>query len=72
MQVAVGAAKPDFLVDQPAQRGRDRGRLAIPHAGVADEREIAAQFGGIVANEAEQMFRSALLFAFDQHGDVER
>ncbi len=72
MQVAVGAGQPDLLVDQAAQRRRDRRRLRVPHAGVADQRQVALELGGIVAHEAEQVFRAALLLALDHHGDVER
>ncbi len=72
MQVAIGAGQSHFFVDQPAQRRRDRRRLRIPHAGVADQRQIALKLGGVVAHEAEQIFRAALLLALHQHGDVER
>ena len=61
-----------LFVDQPAQRRGDRRRLRVPHAGVADQRQVALELGGIVAHEAEQVFRAALLLALDQHGDVER
>ena len=72
MQVAVGAGDLDLLVDQAAQRGRDRRRLAVPHAGVADERKILLQLGGVLLDEVEQMRRAAFLLALDQHGDRER
>ena len=72
MQIAVGAGEPDLLVDQAAQRGRDRGRLRIPHAGIADQRKVAFELGGVVAHEAEQVFRAALLLALDHHRNVER
>ena len=55
MQVAVGAGQPDLLIDQSAQRGRDRRRLGVPHAGVADQCQIALEFRGIVAHEAEEV-----------------
>ena len=41
MQVAVGGLDGDFLADQAAQAGRDRRRLAVPHAGVADQAKSA-------------------------------
>ena len=61
-----------LFVDQPAQRRGDRRRLRVPHAGVADEREIEFEFVGVVAHEAEQILRAALLLAFDHHRDRQR
>ena len=72
MQVPVGAGEPDLFVHQATQRGRDRGRLCVPHAGIAHESEVAFELCGMLAHEAEQVFRTALLFAFDHHGNVER
>ena len=72
MQVAVGAGELDLLVDQPAQRGRHHRRLRIPHAGVADQREVELELVGIVLDEAEQVLRAALLLALDHHGDRQR
>ena len=46
--------------------------VTSPHARVANQRQIAAQFGGIVAHEIEQVLGAAFLLALDQHGDVER
>jgi hypothetical protein len=53
VQIAVGAGEPHLLVDKPAQRGRDRGRVGVPHTGVADERQVAPELGGVLAYEAE-------------------
>ena len=44
----------------------------VPHAGVADQRQVALELAGVVAHETEQVLRPALFFAFDHHGDVER
>ncbi len=72
MQIPVGASQPDLLVDEPAQRRRHHGRRRIPHAGIADQREIELELVGIVLDEAEQVVRAAFLLAFDHHGDRER
>ena len=72
MQVAVGTGEPDLFVDQAAQRGGDRRRLRVPHAGIAHQRQVAAQLGGVVAHEAEQVLGAALLLALDHHGDIQR
>ncbi len=72
VQIAVGASQPDLLIDETAQRRRDRRRLPIPHAGVAHEGQIAFELLGILANEVEQVLGPALLLALDHHRDVER
>ena len=72
MQVAVGAGDLDVLIDQPAQRGGDRRRLGVPHGGIADQRQVELELGGIVAHELEQMLRAALLLALDHGGDIQR
>jgi hypothetical protein len=72
MQVAVRAGQPNFLIDQPAQRRGDRRRLLVPHAGVADQRQIELELVGIVADEIKQVLGAALLLALDHHGDRQR
>ena len=72
VQVAIGAGQPDLLVDQAAQRRGDRRRLLIPHAGVADQREVELELVGMVTDETKQVLRAALLLALDHHGDRQR
>src|SRR5215510_13311594 len=72
MEIPVGASQPHLLIDEPAQRRRYHGRRRIPHAGVADQREVKLELGGIVLDEAEQVVRAAFLLALDHHGDGER
>ncbi len=72
MEIPVGAGEPDLLVDEPAQRRRHHGRRRIPHAGIADQREVELELVGIVLDEAEQVVRAAFLLALDHHGDGER
>jgi hypothetical protein len=72
MQVAVGAGEPHLLIDQPAQRRGDRRCLLVPHAGVADQRQVELELVGIVADEIKQVLGAALLFALDHHGDGQR
>ena len=72
MQVPIGTGEPDLFIDQAAQRRGDRRRLRVPHAGVANQGQVAAQFRSIVPHKAEQMLRAALLLALDHHGDIQR
>src|SRR6516165_4725844 len=72
MQVAIRASQPHLFINQTAKRGGDRRRCGVPHASVADQRQIALELLRMVADEAEQMLRAAFLLAFDQHRDVER
>ena len=72
VQVAVGAGQVDLLVEQAAQRGRHHRGLGIPHAGVADQREVELELVGVVLDETEQVVRAALLLALDHHGDRQR
>ena len=72
MQIPVGAGDLDVLIDQPAQRGGDRRRVGVPHGGIADQRQVELELGGIVAHEFEQMRRTAFLLALDHHGDRQR
>ena len=72
MQVAIGAGKSHLLVDQATQGGRHHGRRGVPHAGVADQREVGFELLRVVLDEAEQVVRAALLLALDHHGDRQR
>ena len=72
VQIAVGACDFDVLIDQPAQRGGHRRRLGVPHGGVADQRQVELELGGVVAHEFEQVLRAALLLALDHGGDRQR
>src|SRR5437899_8096140 len=72
MEIPVGASQPDLLIDEPTQRRRHHGRRRIPHAGIADQRQVELELGGIVLDEAEQVVRAAFLLALDHHGDGER
>jgi hypothetical protein len=72
MQVAVGGGDGDLFADQSAQHGGDRRRFAVPHAGVADQRQVAGQFVLIGFQERMQRRRAAFLLAFQQNGDAER
>jgi hypothetical protein len=72
VQVAVGAGDFDVLIDQPAQRSGHSRRLGVPHGGIADQRQVEFELGGIVAHEFEQIPRAALLLALDHGGDRQR
>ena len=72
MQIAVGGLDPHLLVDQPAQRGGDRRRIGVPHAGVADQREVGLEVVLVRFEKRNEILRSDFLLALDDDGDVER
>ena len=72
MQVPVGAAHDDLLIDHAAQRRRDHGRVLVPHAGVADQHDVGLQFGLVGLHEFRQVLGAVLLRALDQEGDADR
>ena len=70
VQIPIGARQHDFLADDAAQRDGDRGRRPVPHAGVADERDVGLQLFGVRGEEGRQRRRSGLFLAFEQRGDM--
>ena len=66
MQVAVGRLDRHLLADQAAQADADRRRIAVPHAGVADQRELGLQLLGIGLEERLQRRRAGFLLALEQ------
>ena len=72
MQIAVGGLDLYFLVDQSAQRGGDRRRIRIPHAGVADQREVGLEVLLVGFKKRNEILRSDFFFALDHDGDVDR
>src|SRR5262249_10523032 len=75
VEVARRAVELDVEVDQAAKAVGDRGGLAVPHIRVADEDEVVLRCGERVPVFFEirvQARAAALLFALDQHGDVNR
>ena len=57
---------------EAAQARRDRRRVGIPHAGIADEREVGLQFIGIGSEERLQRWRAGFFFTLEQDGDLDR
>src|SRR5215472_10418063 len=47
-------------------------RRRVPHAGIADQREVELELLGIVLDEAEQVVRTAFLLPLNYHGDGKR
>src|SRR5262249_55054420 len=47
-------------------------RLGVPHAGVADQRQIVLELARIVPDEAKQMGGAALLLTLEHGGDLQR
>ncbi len=72
MQVAVGGLDGDLVIHQAAQRCRDGGRVGVPHAGVADHREVGLQFVLDRLHEWHEILRADFLLAFDQDRDIDR
>src|SRR5262249_26924824 len=72
MQIAVRGPDPDFLIDEAAQRRRDGRRARVPHASVANKRDVTSKIRPVRCKPAGQMFGSALLLAFDNESDVHR
>ena len=72
MQIAVGGLDLDLVIDEPAQRGGDRRRVLVPHAGVADQREVGLQVGLVLLEERHEVLRADFFLALDDDGDVDR
>ena len=72
MQVAVGGLDGDLVIHQAAQRGCDGGRVRVPHAGVADQREVGLQLIPDRLHERHEILRADFFFAFDQDRDIDR
>jgi hypothetical protein len=72
MQVAIGGLDLDLVIDQPAQRGGDRRGIGIPHAGVANQREIRLEVSLVRFQKRHEVFRADFLLALDHDGDVDR
>ena len=72
MEVAVGSLDPDLVIEEAAQRRGDGRRLGIPHAGVADERDVGGKLAAMGLDPGRQMLGAALFLALDQERDVER
>ena len=70
MQIPIGAGQHHFLADDPAQRDGDRRRRPVPHAGVADERDIGFELFGVFGEKGRQRRRSGLFLAFEQRGHM--
>ena len=72
MQIAAGGLDLDLVIDEPAQLRGDRRRVRVPHAGVADQREIGLEVRLVRFEERHEILRTDLLLALDDDGDVDR
>ena len=72
MQVAVGPRDHDLFEHEAAQHRRDGRCRGIPHAGVADEREVGPQRVAFRRDEGRERRRTRLLLPFEQDRDVAR
>ncbi len=66
MQIQIRAGDGHFLAQQPAQRGGDAGGVGVEQAGVADQRQIGGQFGGVLLHERHQRGRAGFLLALQE------
>ena len=67
MKVLVRAGNLDLVGNKAPQHGGDRRRLAVPHVGIADQRDVGGtQFIAIGFHEGRQVLAAAFLLAF-QH-----
>ena len=72
MEVDVGSLDDELAGGHAAQLRRDRGRVLVPLARVADQGEIALHFLAMLREKAGERGRSAFLLAFEQHGHRDR
>jgi hypothetical protein len=72
MQIAIGGGDLQLFIEQTAQRRRDRGRVAVPHAGVADQHVVRFELVLVGFDERHEILGADLLLTFDQEGDVDR
>ena len=72
MQIAAGGLDPHLVVNKPAQRRRDRRRIRIPHAGVANQGEIGLEVLLVGFKKRNEILRPDFFFALDDDGDVDR
>ncbi len=72
MQIAIGGLDLDLVIDQSAQRGGDRRRIRVPHAGVAHQREVGLELVLVFLEKRNEILRPDFLFALDDDGDVDR
>ena len=72
MQIAAGGLDPYLIVNKTAQRRRDRRRVRVPHAGVADQCEVGLEVLLVGFKKRNEILRSDFFFALDDDGDVDR
>ena len=72
VQIAVGGLDLHLLVDKSAQRGGDRGRIRVPHPGVANQCVIGFELVLVLLEKRHEVLRSDFFFAFDDDGKVKR
>ena len=70
VQIPIGAGEDDLFANDPSQRDGNRGRGAVPHARIANERDIGFQLFGVLGEKRRQRRRSGLLLALEQRGDM--
>ena len=72
MQIAIGGLDPHLIIHQPAQRRRDRRRVGVPHAGVANQCEVGLEVVFVFFKERNEIFRTDFFLTLDDNRDVDR
>ena len=72
MQVAVGRLQRHLRIGHAAQPRGDRRRIDVPHAGVADQRQVGGELRLVGGQERFEVGAADFLLALDQHGDARR
>src|SRR5947209_4763171 len=72
MQIAVSGFDLDLVIDQSTQRGGYCRGVRVPHAGVANQREIGLELAPVLFKKWHEILRADFFFTFNDHGDVDR
>ena len=67
MQVALRGVQRQLHIHHAAQPGGDGGGVDVPHAGVADDRDVGGQRVPVLGQERLEVEAAHLLLALDQH-----
>ena len=71
VQIGFCAAHFHFGVDHAAQADAERGQAGRKELGVADQREVGCQVGGLGGDVGSDAFAANFFLAFKQHADVD-
>ena len=72
MQIFGGTCNGHLFCHHTAKRGRDRRGFRVPHACIADQRQIRMQCVFVGVQERNKRRRTGLFFALKKHRDPRR